>query len=317
LSVLFQVLQVENVCIVNYRRARYVCWHPPGSREIMGRRDNTIRDVATPVDQRRRQILCAIAASFTAALGVGTLASLKDNSDQDTDQDGLPDALEQSPQFHRKLETVFGEEIETLDPDQKDLLIDTRYIGATSISDEAKEYLRELFHNNGINLQWLDYPARYDLEMVREKYGMDVESILFSPNGFYWSQIEPFLRNVAFQLIVAPGRKSDPAEGQIYCQFYEDYVSGMNFGNRAVVTQRDEPADQAALALHEIAHLVLCHDPNPNNSGPMGQETEIDLTEHEWEQFRDNLDNIRDSTGIGVVFRRCLVEDYSDGSVEK
>jgi hypothetical protein len=283
----------------------------------MSQGDSTIRDVTEPTDQRRRRFLGAIAATITAALGVGTLASLKNNSDQDTDQDGLPDSLEQSSQFHHKLEAIFEKEVEPLDPNRKDLLIDARYIGETSISDEAKGYLQDLFSKNGINLQWLDYPVRYNSEMVHERYGMDVESILFTPDGFYWNQIDPSLRNIAFQLIVVPGRKSDPAKGQIYCKFYKDYVSGMNLGNRALVTQRDKPTDQAALALHEIAHLVLCHDPDSDNPGQMGQQAEIDLTEQEWEQFRNGLDNIRDSSGIDVAFRRCLLEDYSDGSVEK
>jgi hypothetical protein len=283
----------------------------------MSQREDAPRDVASPIDNRRRRVVGAVASAIAAAAGIGTLSSLRDQPSGDTDGDGIPDSLERSTRFHRQLEAVFEEEIKPLDPNRRDLLVDVRYIGGTSISGEAKAYLQELFYENGISLQWLDYPVKYDLNATRDRYGIDVEDLLVSPNGFYWNQIEPFLWNVAFQLIVLPGRGSDSDEGQIYCRLYDDHVNGMNFGNRATVAQREEPSDEAELILHEVAHLVLCHDSDPNNPGAMGRKTEVDLTAREWEEFRSGLNNVHDTTGVDVTFRRCLLKDYSDGSAER
>lgn len=138
--------------------------------------------------------------------------------------------------------------------------------------------------------------------------------LLVLPTGFYWNQVESFLRNVAFQLVVAPGCESAVGKRQLYSQFHDDYVNGRNISNRAAVVQRDSPGAEAELALHEIAHLALCHDTDPANPGPMGRETVVDLTEAEWEALRNNLRNIHDATGIDVVSHRCLIEDYLDGT---
>lgn len=276
----------------------------------MGSKDHTTE----PIDRGRRRLLAATGGVIAAATGAGILGISHDQSYRDVDEDGIPDSLERSTRFHQRLETVFEEEVEALDPRRKDLLVDVRYIGGTSISDEAKAYLRELFHENGIFLQWLDHPSAYDLDTVRERYGLSIEGLLVSPTGFYWDQVESFLRNVAFQLVVVPGRETDFERRLLYSRFYDDHVNGMNVGNRAAIVQRDSSAAEAELALHEIAHLALCHDEDPDNLGPMGQETELDLTEPEWETLRNNLSKIHDATGLDVVSRQCLIEDYLDGT---
>lgn len=267
-----------------------------------------------PINRGRRRLLAATGGVVAAATGAGVLGLSRSQSYRDDDEDGIPDSLERSARFHRRLETVFEEDVEALDPSRKDLLIDVRYIGGTSVSDEAKAFLRELFHENGISLQWLEYPRAYDRGTIQERYGTSIEGLLVLPNGFYWQQVESFLRNVAFQLVVLPGRESAFEKRQLYSRFRDDYVNGMNIGNRAAVVQRDSPAAEAELVLHEIAHLALCHDDDPDNPGPMGAETLIDLTEQEWETLRNNLCNIHDMTGIDLVSRRCLVEDYLDGT---
>ncbi|MFU8868110.1 hypothetical protein [Natronococcus sp.] len=280
----------------------------------MGEKDHTTDDTTEPIDRGRRRLLAATGGVIAAATGAGILGSSAGQSFRDVDADGIPDSLERSAAFHRRLETVFKEDVVELDPSRKDLLVDVRYIGGTSVSDEAKAYLQALFRENGISLQWLDHPSAYDLDSVRERYGLSIESLLVFPTGFYWNQVESFLRNVAFQLVVVPGRETDFERRQLYSRFYDDHVNGMNIGNRAAIVQRDDPASEAELALHEIAHLALCHDEDPDNHGPMGRETELDLTDREWETLRNNLSNIHDTTGLDVASRQCLVEDYLDGT---
>lgn len=278
----------------------------------MGQKDNSTANNTAPINRTRRWVLGTAAGLIAATTGVGAIVRGRDDPNQDSDGDGIPDSLEQSPRFHRHLRRVFNGEVTPLDPFRKDLLVDVRYIDGISISSEAKEYLQALFWENGISLQWLDYPGEYDLQLVRDRYGTDIESLLVAPDGFYWTEIDPLLQDTAFQLLVVPGRKDNPDGEKLYSRFYQDHVNGMNFGNRAAVANRDELNDEAELVLHEIAHLVLCHDDDPNNPGVMGRETEIDLMDREWELFRNGLDNIHDSTGVDLLSRRCLLEDYLD-----
>jgi hypothetical protein len=280
----------------------------------MGGKDHTTDETTEQIDGGRRQLLAATGSAIAATTGAGIFRISHDQSYRDVDADGIPDSLERSTRFHQRLERTFEREVKELDPNRKDLLIDVRYVGGTSISDEAKAYLRGLFNENGISLQWLEYPRVYDLTAVQEQYGVHIEDLLVLPDGFYWNQIESFLRNVAFQLVVVPGHESQFKKGQLYSRFSDDYVNGMNTGNRAAIIQRDSPAAEAELALHEIAHLALCHDDDPDNPGPMGRETLLDLTEQEWETLRDNLRNIHDATGIDVISRRCLIKDYLNGT---
>lgn len=268
--------------------------------------------IAEPAGYRRRSILISIASIITAATGISTVLRRREWRSLDTDRDGIPDSLEYSPRFHRQLETIFEAEIDALNPHRRDLLIDVRYLGEMSLSEETKRYLRELFSENGIYLQWLEYPGRYDPAVLFDRYGSDVEGLLVEPDGFYWDHVDPLLRRSAFQLLVLPHSQPVSQNGKIYSSFYDDDVNGMNVGNRAAVSQRDDPFDEAKLVLHEIAHLVLCHDSNPDNLGVMGQEREVDLTDREWDHFRNGLSNIRDSTGIGVVSRRCLIDEHID-----
>lgn len=276
----------------------------------MGDKDHTTNESTEPIDGGRRRLLATAGSIIAAATGVGIFGLSHNQSYQDVDKDGIPDSLERSTRFHQRLETTFEQDVKGLDPSHKDLLVDVRYIGGTSISDEAKTHLQGLFHENSISLHWLEYPRAYDLDIVQKQYGTSVEGLLVLPNGFYWNQVESFLRNVAFQLVVVPGRDSNFEKRQLYTRLYDDHINGMNIGNRAAIIQRDSPAAEAELALHEIAHLALCHDDNPDNPGPMGQETMLNLTEQEWETLRNNLRNIHDATGIDVVARRCLIENY-------
>lgn len=269
-------------------------------------------DDAQAIDYGRRRVLGLAAGALASAMGVGTTAYYGDQPHPDEDGDGIPDPLERSPRFDRALATVFGDEFETVDPDRKDLLVDVRCVGDAAISADSEAYLRDLFRQNGIHVQWLDYPSKYDERAVRGRYGTTVEDLLAKRNGFYWNEVEPFLRDVAFQLVVVPARFLEPHEGRIYSTFLNAYFKGMNFGNRAVVVRQDDEEDEARLVLHEVAHLALYHDFDPDNRGVMGRGDEIDLTDREWARFRNGLTNIRDTTGYDVVFRRRLWEEQLD-----
>lgn len=86
----------------------------------------------------------------------------------------------------------------------------------------------------------------------------------------------------------------------------DGYANGFSVGNRAIVADRRRPARQAELLLHEIAHLGVCHDDDPDNPGVMGASEVVDLAPAEWEQLRANLPNVHDQTGFDVLFRPCL-----------
>lgn len=279
---------------------------------------------ATPYG--RREFLSTTATSIAATFGVRTASERRDSDptagehdgdgddDSDRDRDGIPDALERSSAFHDRLEDVFGDAFDGLDPDRPDFLVDVRCVGDATVDDRVGRHLEALFRDNGIHMQWLPYPERYDPDRFAEEYGNDVRKMLWSRRSFYRREVEPDLRNVAFQLLVVPGKPEAPMEGRVYSPYarhvaggwHEGWVNGLNVGNRAVVGHRDSLREQARLALHEIAHLVLCHDDDPSNPGVMGTQERVDLTDAEWTRFRNGLDAVRDTTGYDVVFRRCL-----------
>lgn len=269
----------------------------------------------------RRSVLRSVGAAMTVPFG--TVAAYgSDRSYEDRSGDGIPTELKQSTPFEERLRDVYGDSFDGFDTARKDLLVDARYVGDASIDDRVKADLEEQFRDNGIHLQWLDYPKRYDERRFRETYGdagNDVRSILWSRRSFYHEEVEPELRDVAFQLVVVPGRRDPPHEGRVYSHtsdhltdgWHDGWVNGLNVGNRAVVGDREDPAEQARLALHEIAHLVLCHDDDPANRGVMGSQEVVDLTPNEWASLREGLGAIRDTTGYDVVFRRCLWEEQT------
>ena len=260
----------------------------------------------------RREILRALGGSVTVPIGLGAAAYGLDRSYRDADGDGIPDSLEADAAFEAWLTNVFGrDQFSGLDSDRLDLLIDARYVGEMTIGERTKSRLVDLFRANGIHLQWLDYPDRYDRIRFERRYGYNAREILWSPRSFYHREIERRLKNVAFQLIVVPGFGEGPHREHLYSPWTKfdsgsGYVNGFNTGNRAVVAGRHSHAAEAKLILHEIAHYALCHSTDPANTGVMGSQKRLDLEANEWAALREELDAIRDTTGFDVAFQRCL-----------
>ena len=261
-------------------------------------------------------MLKCVGGAVTAPFGIGTGAYGLDRSYRDADADGIPDSLERSTEFNDWVGSVFGEQFTGLDPSRRDLLVDVRYVGDCSVSEATRERLVELFRANGIHMQWLEYPRRYDRETFERRYGYNAKRILWSPRSFYRRAIEPRLKNVAFQLVVVPGFADGPHERRLYSPSTaahgsdsKGYVNGLNTGNRAVVASRYSHEIEAKLILHEIAHYALCHSMDPTNTGVMGTNEEIDLMDHEWAELRGGLGAIRDTTGVDVLLRRCLWDE--------
>ncbi|SDQ39404.1 hypothetical protein [Natronobacterium texcoconense] len=262
-----------------------------------------------------------VAGSLSAVSGVGSF--VRDRSFDDSDGDGIPDETKQSTSFHRRLRSIFGNQFGGLEVGRPELLLDVRYVGDTSIYPVTKRTIVDLLRTHGIHAQWLDYPTRYDAETISEQYGGTVKNLLWGRNSFYSEEVENALKNVALQLLVVPGSTATSDEGRIYSHWMDaagggvdGYVNGFSLGNRAVVADREDRLEEAALVLHEIAHLVLCHDNDPENTGVMGTAEEVDLMDHEWEQFRNGLDNVRDTTGYDLIFRPCLWEENLSAVLE-
>lgn len=267
--------------------------------------------------QTRRSVLRSIGGIGVTMAG-GVSAYRNDRTYEDQSGDGIPVELKRSDAFHDRLVDLFGSEsFEGLKPGRMDFLVDARYVGDATVDDAVKRYLEELFRDNGIYMQWVDHPDRMSERQFLEEYGNDAHSILWSTRSFYAREIESDLKNVAFQLVVVPGRREPPHEGKIYCELDDvlgwnsGWLNGMNTGNRAVIGHRESLGEQARLSLHEIAHLVLCHNDDPTNRGVMGTQEEIGLTPAEWSQFRDGLGGIRDTTGYDIALRRCSWEEYA------
>lgn len=234
--------------------------------------------------------------------------------------DGIPDELKRSAAFHDRLADRFGaDSFEGLEVGRRDFLVDVRYVGDATVDESVKRNLETLFRDNGIYLQWLDHPNLIAEQRFLEEYGNDAYSILWARRSFYAREVEADLKDVAFQLIVVPGRREPPHEGRVYSHLSDNlrdrwndgWVNGMNAGNRAVVGHRESPREQLRLALHEISHLVLCHDDDPANTGVMGTQQRLDLTDAEWAALRNGLDAVRDTTGYDVAFRRCSWSAYA------
>lgn len=252
-----------------------------------------------PIDRRR------LLAGAGSVLGLG---SLRSSPYEDRDGDGIPDELERSESHHRFMEDVFGaEQFDALDPTRKDLLVDARYVGDTTVSDRTKRFLEDRFRTHGIHLQWLDYPQRYDEDQFIERYGQQVERILWPFGSFYADVVEDELHDIALQVVVVPSRGEEL--DSLYTIHRGDHYEGVSFGNRCLVTEQRDPAAEAILLMHEIGHLVLCHNDDPNSVMSPSPDT-ARFTETEWERLRGNLDNIRDSTGFDIAYRRCILSEY-------
>ena len=255
-----------------------------------------------------------------SAVASGVGAHRYDPTYQSSSGDGIPDELKRSETFHRRLADRFGAgSFDGLEVGRTDFLVDVRYVGNAAVDDAVKRHLETLFRDNGIHMQWLDHPVRIDERRFLETYGNDVYSILWSARSFYAREVETDLKNVAFQLVVVPGRREPPHEGRVYCHLSDNlrdrwnngWVNGMNVGNRAVVGHRESPREQTRLALHEISHLALCPDDDPANTGVMGTQQRLDLTDDEWAALRNGLDAVRDITGYDAAFRRCSWQEYA------
>lgn len=263
----------------------------------------------------RRDLLVYGGTALGTTLVAGTLAYRADRSFEDRDTDGIPDDLERSDEFSRFLEETFGDDqFDGLDPTRKDLLVDARYIGSASITDPTKRHIEALFRANGIHLQWLDHPDTYTTEWVEERYGFQVERLLWPRISFYADVVEDELKDTAVQVIVIPEQypsQRDDLESIYAIHRGEDY-QGVSLGNRCIVTDQHTPNGERRLVLHEIAHLGLCHDDDPDNTGVMGPNTEeAALTDEEWAKLRNRLTNVRDTTGADIALRECLREEIA------
>ncbi|WP_343162648.1 hypothetical protein [Natronolimnobius sp. AArcel1] len=241
------------------------------------------------------------------------------------DGDGIPTRKKRSSSFHQQLESIYGPgQVESLEVGRPELLIDVRYIGATRIFPTTKQLVVDRFREHGIHAQWLDYPQRYNRRVLAETYGRSVEDMLLRSGSVYSNEIEEFLKNTALQLFVVPGTSVDPDQRKrVYSRWLDrlgvgidGYVNGFSAGNRAVVANRHDRFEEARLVLHELTHLVLPHDTDPENTGVMGTGDELDLLDAEWERLRANLANVRDTTGYDFALRPCLVREYLLRSLE-
>ncbi len=239
---------------------------------------------------------------------------------EDSDDDGIPDRKKRSSSFHRRLESVFGpDQFSGLEPGRPTLLIDVRYVGRAEIFPSTKRTVVDRFRQHGIDAQWLDHPQRYDLEAVTQRYGLTDRGLLWGLRSLYSEEIADDLKDVALQLFVVPGATAAPYDGLIYSHVMDatgggvdGYVNGFSAGNRAVVADRDDRFEESRLVLHELAHLALGHDDDPENTGVMGVGQDVDLLSHEWNQLRGGLANVRDRTGYDVAFRPCIwLEDLT------
>lgn len=272
-------------------------------------------DNSSPRYSRRRVLTVGGGIALTPFAG-GYVRYRSDRTYPDQDGDGIPDPIKRSTSVGEVLTHTFGEQFEGLEIGRRDLLLDVRYVGDVSVPLQVKHAIRRRFRNNGIHLQWLDFPDRYDYEWFDREYGNNARQLVWGRESFYRNEIQESLKDIAFQLIIVPGALSGPYKGRIYSPWADlagthsnGYINGMNFGNRAVAAERLEPWEQTRLIFHEVAHLALCHDSDPSNTGVMGTNETLTLADDEWEILRENLDNVRDTTGYDLLARTCLWAD--------
>lgn len=261
----------------------------------------------------RRSLLRAVGGATSLSFVGGASAHARQRPTADGDADGLADADEGDSELERRIAGVFGDQFEGFEQGRRDLLFDVRYVEGVAISPETKRRIERLFRREGIYAQWLDYPTTYDAAAFERRYGSNARAVLWGGDSFYHEEVKRFLRDVAIQLVVIPGREHPDYEGLIYSPWTDalgggrdGHVNGFSVGNRAVVAERESPGEEQRLVLHELAHLALCHADDPDNKGVMGTGEKVDLTAREWERLRRNLDNVSDATGYDVLFRPCL-----------
>lgn len=273
----------------------------------------------------RRAVLRSVGGIIGLPLGAGSVSYAADRTFTDEDADGVPDHTERSRSVQDRLEVIYGaDQFEGFDPDRRDLLIDARYVEGTSIHPDSKRRIVERFRENGIYAQWLDYPDDYDRNDFDDRYGPNVKTLLWDRDSFYRNEVEPVVRDVAVQLVVVPGQRRDAHDGLVYSPWakmlgsgVDGHVNGFSVGNRAVVGNRSDRWDEERVVFHEIAHLALCHDDDPDNNGVMGTNEKIALTDAEWDTFKRELDTVRDTTGYDIALRRCLWEGCLRGAVDQ
>lgn len=269
---------------------------------------------------RRTLLVSTSAVGLPIVFASGQYA--RDRSFEDDASDGIPDEIKRSSSIHHRIENIYGpDQFEGFRTNRADLLLDVRYVDGTSIDRKTKRKIVDRFRSNGIYAQWLDYPDKYDREWFESTYGSNAKSVLWHHESFYHTEIEPFLQNIAIQLLVVPGRRLSgidgaPDEGMVFSPWtnalgggWNGYVNGFSVGNRAVVANRTTQREEARLILHEIAHYGLCHATDPSNNGVMGTGEVVDLTSSEWNTLRERLPNVRDTTGYDVVLRPCLWQE--------
>ncbi len=266
----------------------------------------------SPQPLTRRDLLTYAGATVGSTGFAALLGYHQDRRYEDRDEDGIPDELERSDRLHQYMTDLFGDDFDGLDPSRPDLLVDVRYVGEASVTSGTKRALETLFRDRGIYMQWLDYPYRYEEAWFKDRYGYQVERILWPHMSFYEEQVEERLKNIAVQLIVLPHNADADGLESLYALHRGSDFAGVSLGNRCLMIAKDTPEGEARLALHEIAHLGLCHDYGDENRGVMGYQTEkTDLTDDEWRSLRNRLSNVRDSTGFDIALRECLGEEIA------
>ena len=277
-------------------------------------------DEANDSRYSRRSLLCGVGGISAACLVPGSLHSQTLSESADSSTDGIPDHLKQSPVFTTYLSDRYDlTYFDGLSVDAHDLLLDVRTVGDLEIPDTVIQFLRDTFADHGIRLHWLDFHNRYNETTFYDRYGPNSRSILWARDSFYHNEVADRMQNIALQVIIIQGIRSGQHRGKIYSYWADllgergGFINGMNFGNRIVLAERADPWEQTRLLFHEIAHLALCHDSNPSNTGVMGTNQSLSLTANEWELLRANLDNVSDRTGADVVFRECLWTDDFGG----
>lgn len=264
----------------------------------------------------RRDVLKLAGGVLGGSAIAGGVAYTSDRAYADESGDGLPDGREETLEAY--LAETFGrDQFDGLASGRRDLLVDARYVGETSVSEDTREDLEELFRDNGIHLQWLEYPDSYGREWFDRNYDYTAEDILWPRWSFYDDVVAARLKDVAVQVVVVPERPGRAPDEQLGSSLLDvspvegDGFTGMSLGNRAVVVEQELPDVEVRLVLHELAHLALCHDDDPANDGVMGPTgEEADLMEDEWARLRERLDNVRDTTGFDVAGRPCLWEEF-------